>query len=266
MTLGPVGLELELLAPSGKTRFDLARALAKQAGGALRLSFKYHGQGVLPDGRPDCHLTPGARVVVDGEWFCSLVDDPTIVDELAPEANLCRIARTDDCAVGGVDRAQLPRHVWSAEEDLRGDGGRRWIRRSVGAAAGALARESPKSACALAEVVLRPLVAKELAPTLRRVMKLAASEVSTVPAEGAIHAHYDAERFRSTPVLRRLVSKWTEEREQWLAKLEPNPRCRKLGPFPPDVVRVAREASDDRPASRRSPRPCCSVGCTAQST
>ena len=49
--------------------------------------------------------------------------------------------------------------------------------------------------------------------------------------------------------LRRLVLKWSEERERWLATLKPNPRCRKLGPFPPDVVRVAREATDDLPFS-----------------
>ena len=30
-----------------------------------------------------------------------------------------------------------------------------------------------------------------------------------------------------------------------LGLLEPNPRCRKLGPFPPDVVRVAKTATAD---------------------
>ena len=91
-----VGLEVELLAPPGKTRFDLARALAKLAGGALRLSFKYHGQGTLPDGRPDCQLSPAAKVLVRGKWFASIVDDPTILDDLAPDAEPMRIARTDD--------------------------------------------------------------------------------------------------------------------------------------------------------------------------
>ena len=84
--MSSVGLEVELLAPPGKTRFDLARALAKQAGGALRLSFKYHGQGTLPDGRPDCQLSPAAKVMVRGKWFASVVDDPTILDDLAPLA------------------------------------------------------------------------------------------------------------------------------------------------------------------------------------
>ena len=94
--MSSVGLEVELLAPQGKTRFDLARALAKLAGGALRLSFKYHGQGTLPDGRPDCQLSPAAKVMVRGKWFASVVDDPTIIEDLAPASPTMRIARTDD--------------------------------------------------------------------------------------------------------------------------------------------------------------------------
>lgn len=243
-----VGLELELLAPPGKTRFDLARALAKLAGGALRLSFKYHGQGVLPDGRPDCHLTPAARVLVKGKWFASVVDDPTIVDDLAAGADSLRIARTDDVRLAlWIERnchgAFGPlKKVFDAKEEEDGfvdPWGQPLVRW----------HEVSEERLRVAEVVLRPLTRKELAPTLRKVMKLAAAEGFTVPAEAAIHAHFDAEPFRSTPALRRLVLKWSEERARWLERLKPNPRCRKLGPFPPDVVRVAKEATDDLPFS-----------------
>lgn len=97
------------------------------------------------------------------------------------------------------------------------------------------------------ELVLRPLSPKELAPTLRRVMKVARSLGFTVPVEAAIHAHFDAAPFRSTPALRRLVLDWSARRASLLRALEPNPRCRKLGPFPADVVRVAQAATDDLP-------------------
>ncbi len=242
----PVGLELELLAPTGKTRFDLARALAKQAGGALRLSFKYHGQGLLPDGRPDCHLTPAARVMVRGKWFASVVDDPTIVDELAPTPELMRIARTDDVRLAAWIERTCPGHfkplqkTFAATEEADGfvdPWGQplvRWHHVSTERAR-------------VCEVVLRPLHRRELGPTLRRVMKLATSLGFTVPAEAATHAHFDAAPFRSTALLRRLVLGWSSERAFWLSRLRPNSRCRKLGPFSPDVVRVAKEADDALP-------------------
>jgi hypothetical protein len=244
--LNRVGLELELLAPPGKTRIDLARALAKQAGGALRLSLKYHGHGLLPDGRPDCHLTPAARVLVRGKWFASVVDDPTIVDDLPAPTELMRIARTDDLRLAlWMERhcpgnfAPLKKTFEATEQedgfvDPWGQPLMRWHHISAERAR-------------VCEVVLRPLQPKELGPTLRRVMKLASSLGFTVPAEAAIHAHFDAAPFRSTALLRRLVLGWTKERSRLLARFRPNPRCRKLGPFPADVVRVARAASDDLP-------------------
>jgi hypothetical protein len=275
------GLEVELLAPPGKTRFDLARALAKQAGGALRLAFKYHGQGELPDGRPDCHLTPAMRVLVRGKWFCSVVDDPTIVDELAPTSEKMRIARTDDVRLaawierhcdapgtatvhpersrGATRRQPIPARRAHASTPLGTNGALAPLKKTFAATEEEdgfvdpwglpLVRWHEVSAerARVCELVLRPLSQKELAPTLRRVMKLASSLGFTVPVEGAIHAHFDAAPFRSTPALRRLVLEWTEQRPSLLRALQPSPRCRKLGPFPPDVVRVAKAATDDLP-------------------
>jgi hypothetical protein len=82
---------------------------------------------------------------------------------------------------------------------------------------------------------------------LTRVMKLARTLGFTVPREAAVHAHFDAGPFRSTARLRSLVLRWTAERDAWLARLQPNPHCRKLGPFPRDVVRVAQTADDATP-------------------
>ncbi len=248
-----VGLEVELLAPPGKTRFDLARALAKLAGGALRLSFKYHGQGTLPDGRPDCQLSPAAKVLVRGKWFASVVDDPTILDDLAPDAEAMRIARTDDVRLAAwVERSCEAPFTSGAE-------GREWaaLKKTFAATEDdegfvdpwglPLVRWHHVSAerARVCELVLRPLNPRELAPTLRKVMKLARSLDFTVPSEGAIHAHFDAAPFRSTALLRKLVLSWTKDRARLLSWLQPNSRCRKLGPFPEDVVRVADAASDD---------------------
>lgn len=241
--LESVGLEVELLAPPGKTRTDLARALAKQAGGALRLAFKYHGQGELPDGRPDCHLTPAARVWVRGKWLASVVDDPTIVDDLAPTTKTMRIARTDDVRLAAwIERTCAGTFgplvkTFAAIEDENG---------YVDPWGQPLVRWHQVSAerARVCEVVLRPMKRKELGATVRRLMKRASSLGFTVPAEAAIHAHFDAAPFRSTRALRKLVLEWSKQRVGVLKQLEPNPRCRKLGPFPEDVVRVAGVATD----------------------
>lgn len=236
-----VGLELELLAPPDKSREDLARALARQAGGALRRGWKYHGHGLLEDGRPDCHLTPAWHVDALGTSF---VDDPTIVDDLTPGAPPLRIARTDDVRLAAfIER--------TCDVDFRA------LVKTFGAVAAddgfvdpwgqPLVRWHAVSSQRLrvTEVVLPPLAPRTLATTLRHVMKTARDLGFLVPKEAAVHAHFDAAPFRSTAALRRLVLAWTAQRDAWRARFEPNPHCRKLGPFPEHVVRVAKEATDD---------------------
>lgn len=271
-SVGSIGLELELLAPEGKTRFDLARALAREVGGALRLGWKYHGRGHLADGRPDCELTPAARVTVKGEWFASLVDDPTIVDDLrvrgatrSPRAAPRGASSPGHHAVRHAARTNRGMLRVLRADDLRLAA---WVERRCGHSLRELMKafdaredelgfvdpwglplvrwgEVDAERARVCELVLRPLSTKELGPTLRRVMKLARARGFTVPSEAAVHAHFDAAPFRSARALRRLVLAWTDERERWLRVFQPNPKCRKLGPFPPDVVRVAREAGDD---------------------
>lgn len=241
-----VGLELELLAPPGLTRDDLARALARELGGAVTFGWKYHGAGALPDGRPDCRLTSAARVEVKGKWFASFVDDPTLRDDLPERDALSFAARTDDVRLA----AFIERRCWhrdarqrlhaltttfdarETEEGLVDPWGLPLVRWHV----------EPAERARVCEVVLRPLADRERPAVLRRVMRRAAALGFTVPLEAAVHAHFDAAPFRSTRALRRLVLEWSAE---WRARFEPNPRCRKLGPFPEPVRRVAREASDD---------------------
>lgn len=249
MTPGRVGLELEWLAPPGASRDDLARALAKAFHGALRFGWKYHGHGHLPDGRPDCHLSPACRVDVRGAWFASLVDDPTIQDDLGPGTARQRVARTDDVRLAGLAERQWSR---SPKLDARlaplarlfsgavePDG-------AVDAWGHPLTRWHEVSAerARVCELVLRPLAPKERRPVLTRVTRLARGLGFTVPAESATHAHYDAAPFRSTATLRQVVLDWHARGAQWRERLAPNPRCRKLGPFPAEVLRVARAATD----------------------
>ncbi len=244
--MNPVGLELELLAPVGNNRDDLARALARDFGGALRFGTSYHGEGHLPDGHPDCRLTPASRVDVKGAWFASFVDDPTIRDDLLDPTPQRRVARTDDVRLAAfIERScwsASPRKVFAAlqktfsthetDEGLYDPWGQPLV----------LWHHEPAERQRVCEVVLRPLSTRERGPVLKKVMARARSLGFTVPLEAAVHLHVDAAPFRSARALRRLVSEWNDS---WRARFEPNSRCRKLGPFTPTMQRVVNTSVDD---------------------
>lgn len=243
-----VGLELEWLAPRGRSRDDLARAVARAFHGRVEFGFKYHGAGFLPDGRPDCRLTEAVRVVRGRTVLASFVDDPTIVDELDPRGAPSLCWRTDDvrlallvertCWAKTRAQALAPFRTVFAAHHITGR-----ILDPLGHPLLVRADDAGERA-RVCEVVLAPLARAELRSVLARVCGVAAKLGFTVPVEGATHAHYDARPFRSTRVLRRLIVRWAREGAELRRALEPNPRCRKLGPFSPEVVRVAAESDD----------------------
>lgn len=251
-TSSRVGLELELLAPEGSTRLTLARALASKWGARVQSGFKYHGAGFLPEGRPDCRLSEAFRVVRGKEVLATLVDDPTIVDDLdSRDERRVPLARTDDVRLA----LWLERRSWAAssskrlsalvkEFDAREVDG--VVFEPLGHPLVAWTTE-PAQRQRVCEVVLPPLTGPALGRALQEVCAVASKLGFLIPAEGAVHAHFDAAAFRSTKALRRLMSRWMKERSTALRVLEPNPRCRKLGPYDDAVMRVVKQADDALP-------------------
>jgi hypothetical protein len=246
--LARVGLELELLAPRGVDRPAVAHAIARRVRGHVEHGFKYSSEGRLPDGRPLCRLSDAVRVVDGRGVLVTLVDDPTVREGLPLRPKRRTLAATDDLRIALV----AERICWSRRQDTRLEP----LARLFGGPAedGALADafghpvvvtlDEPVSWGRVCEFVTRPLGTRadrrqvvELLLSVARELRLA------IPAEAALHAHYDAAPWRSTRALRRLILESTDHRAAWHARLSPNPRCLKLGPFPPDVVRVAREGA-----------------------
>ncbi|MEW5739632.1 MAG: amidoligase family protein [Myxococcota bacterium] len=246
--LARVGLELELVAPRGVDRPAVAHAIARRVRGHVEYGFKYSSEGRLPDGRPLCRLSDAVRVVDEGGVLVTLVDDPTLRSRLPARPRRRNLSATDD-----VRLALLAERIcWSRRRDTRLEPLATLFRGPVedGSLVDAFGHpvvvqlEEPVSWGRVCELVTRPLVTR---PERRQVVQLlldVARELRLgVPGEAALHAHYDAAPWRSTKALRRLILESTEHRAVWHARLSPNPRCLKLGPFPEDVVRVAREGA-----------------------
>ncbi len=244
-----VGLELELIAPPGLTRFDFAERLARQVKGQLRYRLHYTGEGHLDSGRPNCALSLAARVLdADGRWLVDVVDDVTI--GVKPSRASTWVGRTDD-----VRLALLAEAVSESEEPNPLKVLRQFARRtattwvSEGTLADAVGHplvvldRSDAARHRVCEVVTRPLVAAERDRVVTQILAVARALKFRVPEAAAMHAHFDARAFRRVEPLRQLITRFSERREAIWRALQPNRRCTKLGPLPELVQRVAREAT-----------------------
>jgi hypothetical protein len=126
-----IGFEIELLAPRGASRADLAEELARRHGGTVELIFHVDSEPSLVPGMTHfLHLTHGF-VVRDGAgtMVCQLVDDITIRQDVdshaAAQPGWYRIVATNPPAAAGPDsptRGPLE-SAGTAGPDLRGTGG-----------------------------------------------------------------------------------------------------------------------------------------------
>lgn len=243
-----VGLELELLAPRGVDRPAVAHALARRVRGHVEYGFKYYSEGQLPGGRPLCLLSEAVRVVDGNGVLATLVDDNTLRAGLPARPKRRTLAATDDVRLALL----AERQCWSRRRDGRlaplaalfgGEASEGGLTDPFGHPV-VVPLEEPVAWARVCEIVTRPLATRaERAQVVGLVLDAARELRLVVPASAALHAHYDAGPWRSTPALRRLILDSVDRRADWHARLAPNPRCRKLGPFPPDVVRVAREGA-----------------------
>jgi hypothetical protein len=239
--------------------------LARSLDNKVFFGLKYSSPGRAADGRPVCELSCAYRVLdAKRRVVATLVDDPTlsipggrgggsgstwaaVTDDVRlallaericwsdrddPEAVFAQLAKAFD---GAVERG-AERGGWGEVVDAHGHP----------LVHGREAEAKRERAC---EVVLPPVARSAVARTVEPWLDAARRMGFSVPKEAALHAHFDAEPFRKTPRLKRLILAWASQREAWWGRLRPNPRCTQLGPPTPDMVRVAREADDALPFS-----------------
>ena len=263
MELGLSGFELELIAPPGQSRKDLAQALARRCNGTVRCGMKMLTLTI--DDRGDwlgsCELVPAYRVIdSQGRLRFQLEDDFSINAELdvaaAPSQEAWRLT-CDDSRLAGLAERQVSGDseaevlqnfllLFSAHLDppLADHPGLRPIVDSYGhlvAVHGRYGKERER----VCEVVTRPLHPEERREVLESVIE-EANALGFGPAkEGSVHVHYDAEPWRDPGTLCHLIQRWSSERTELLAKLEPNPATPQWrGGFSSEVQAVADQGAD----------------------
>lgn len=278
------GFELELMAPVGKSRFDLARALARRIGGTVLCGNKFYSEQKTEEGKLINQLTPAFRVYSnDGRLWATLVDDNTLrsdVDGTAAAKPKWQRALLDDVRlallaeekcwteeISMLQQMEMFAEIFSGsveevEATVDGKPHRRTL--AFDKYGHSLAVILPYSgekerAC---EVVTAPVLPEERAFLLDTIHDEAQKQGFFIPKEAALHVHLDHAPWRSVGRLAQLIVDFTAGRDLLREVLQPNPNCRRLGPFADELIKVAEHALVYKPAFIPFAEACLRAGAT----
>ena len=263
------GFEIELVAPRGKSRLNLARRVASRTGGTVRRIFHAQAELTQIKDKPTFqNLTPGFEVVDgQGRLVARFVDDLTLLDgfdrDAPPLDGWYRIVTDDNrlvslieancdpddplesvlepmAAAFGVDPERHPSGMVKVSDQRGG----------TVAIAAELSGERERGC----EIVTPPLEAGHAA-ALAALLDDAVAEGFTVPLEAALHIHFDAGPLLAARTIARLVGALERHGEALKDLVGTNPNCRRLGLWPDaliDLVESEEFLGLDWPAARRA--------------
>ena len=238
-----MGFEIELLAPPGLSRADLAERIAARSGGTVHRFFHPQSEpSAVPGQSVFENLTLGFEVRgADGAPIASLVDDLTLQCDLdrrkAPRQGWYRIVADDprllrlaarhcDPEADGGDVLGALASIFGTEPE-RHDGGMLRIVDDRGASIAICAplpgeRERP------CEIVTAPL-ARDHQSVLVALLEDASALGFSVPHEGATHIHFDAGPLCSVRTIAALVATLERHGPALRDLVRVNPACVRLG-------------------------------------
>ncbi len=252
-----IGVEIELMAPPGRTRADLAERVAQRCGGRVRRFFHQQAEPSKAPGLPIFeNLTLGFEVLdADNVRVCAFVDDLTLQRDLdrnaAPKSGWYRVVADDARMLRLVDRhcaAAAPLEyaldplaaLFGTEPERHSSGMVRIVddqRRSV--AIGAPLPGERERPC---EVVTAPLESAH-AEVLAALLADAATLGFFAPIEGATHLHFDAASLQSAPVIAALVDVLERHGDALKMLAGANPHCVRLGRWPEKLPALTQSAA-----------------------
>jgi len=237
-----IGVEIELLAPPGVTRADLAAAVAAEHGGSVRIVLHQDSEPSAVPGQPVFYnLTLGFEALdADSRLLVRCVDDLTLQHDLnrqaQPRPGWWRILSDDERLLRLIDlhtdpSLPLPDALSKLAPMFNGQllaapGGIFRLIDSIGAPL-ALAAPLPGERERPCELITPPLL-EDHAQQIEALLATARGLGFSIPLEGATHVHFDAEPLCSAHAMANLVNLlWT-----W------GPRLRQLCATPPHFRRV----------------------------
>lgn len=254
-----IGFEIELVAPPAANRHMLAEAVARGRGGHVRPIFYPQAEISAVTGKPVFEtLTPGWEALgAEGQLLARYVDDLTLQDDLdrgsPAKPGWFRILGDDLRLMRLVARhCQPDAPLETVLEPVKNlvDGcitvNEHGFHKLVdsGGAPIALAAPLPGERERACEVISPPISAGHF-EALDALLAPAREHGFLLPAEGAVHLHFDARRLASPPVMARLIRFFHSEREVLRSRFRPNPRCRRLGPWPEPLLALVQSEGFD---------------------
>ncbi|MCY0147060.1 amidoligase family protein [Hoeflea sp. G2-23] len=245
-----VGYEVELLAPQGASRKDLALRLAERAGGGT----------VAPVFVPQAELVHTDSIQVfenltlgydafdaSGSLIARCADDMTLqadLDRSAPpkpgwyrivgdDARILRLIKRHSDPNASLDTVLLPSAALFGVDLQQFDNG--MVRLADGHASIAMATHLPGERERPCEIITPP-ISSDHHERLAALLGPAADMGFTIPAEAALHVHFDAAPLCSTASFARLVLIFDRFGDQLKALLGTNPHCTRLGKWPAELM------------------------------
>ncbi|MCP6760143.1 MAG: amidoligase family protein [Fischerella sp. CENA71] len=251
-----IGFEIELMAPLGLSRQDLAESIAQANDGLVHRVFHPQSELSQVPGTPLFHnLTLGFEVIDKQEnWIARCVDDLTLVDDLdktqQPKPGWYRIVSDDTrllqlitCQTDPADplnKVLKPiAHLFATDLE-EGAGGMVRVTDSIGNPI-AIAAPLPGERERPCELITPPIETNHF-ERLEALLFTARSLGFTVPLEGATHLHFDAVPLCSARVFANLVNLLWTHGANIKRLVGTNPNCRRLGTWDMELLALVNES------------------------
>ncbi len=238
-----IGVEVELVAPKGLSRRDLALAIAQQHNGSVRTFFHPQSEpSKVPDKPVFENLTLGFEVIdSQGFMLAQCVDDLTLQDDfiklhppqpgwyriVSDDSRLLRLVMLQADPIDPLAEVLIPiADLFGTELKIAKEGMVRIVD-DTGASI-AIAAPLPGERERPCELITPPITANHFA-RLEFLLAIARSKSFTVPSEGATHIHFDAKPLHSAPILANLMRLLWTFGTSLRQLVGTNSRCRRLG-------------------------------------
>lgn len=263
-----VGVELELMAPRGRDRSELAKALAGPGGRVERFFHPQSEPSLVPNMEVFDSLTLGFRALdAQGHHVASCVDDLTLRDGLdrstpprkgwyrivSDDRRLLHLVRNQANANASLMDALLPTAKLFNTTVEQAPGGMLKVVDEVGSPV-CIGAQLPGERERPCEIVSPPIDPDaDFDAILEHLLVTARSLGFSVPAESATHLHLESAQLETATAVANLIELLATYGDALKTRLRTNPRCVRLGPIPAallDAVRTPDFRSLDWPAAR----------------